>query len=73
MSDLHIPEYSPHRCTPTADAYAAAVRALEKHRSRSSRAGDVLNAWQTWREQQDDGDPGAAFYDEILTALTEEN
>lgn len=30
---LHIPEYSPHVCVPTQDAYDAACRAIEKYRA----------------------------------------
>lgn len=33
MADLHIPEYVPHECVPTQDAYDAACRAIEKYRA----------------------------------------
>lgn len=42
MSDLPIPEYSPHRCVPTEDAYNAAVAALEAHRRRADAAEAAL-------------------------------
>ncbi len=32
MTGLHIPEYSPHRCTPTEAAYTAACEALDRYR-----------------------------------------
>lgn len=73
MGMTWIPEYTPHECVPTQDAYDAAVRALEKHRQRASRVGVVLNTWQCWRESLADGDPEAVFYDEICAALDEEN
>ena len=39
-----IPDYSPHVCVPTQDAYDATVRALEKHRERADRAEAELAA-----------------------------
>ncbi len=33
MAGLHIPDYTPHVCVPTKDAYDAACRALEHHKA----------------------------------------
>jgi hypothetical protein len=41
VSSLHIPEYTPHRCTPTQDAYDAAVRALEHYRQTVTELRDL--------------------------------
>ncbi len=43
MPDLHIPEYSPHACVPTPDAYKAAVIALNRHRARAAIHADTLS------------------------------
>jgi hypothetical protein len=32
VTGLHIPEYTPHVCVPTQDAYDAACRALDHYR-----------------------------------------
>ncbi len=42
MSDLHIPEYSPHQCVPTRDAYNAVCSALEEHKKRLAEVSEIL-------------------------------
>jgi hypothetical protein len=46
MTELHIPEYGPHECVPTQDAYDATVRALEKHRARADSAETAIDILQ---------------------------
>ncbi len=46
MSSIYIPEYGPHECVPTQDAYGATVRALEKHRERADRAETMIDVLQ---------------------------
>ncbi|HEY6117206.1 MAG TPA: hypothetical protein VI172_14740 [Candidatus Dormibacteraeota bacterium] len=43
MTELHIPEWNPHRCAPTQDAYDAACRAIEKHRNSADQAMQTIS------------------------------
>lgn len=69
MSDLHIPEYTPHVCTPTQNAYDAAVRALEHYRQTVTELRDIA--------YRGGGDGAAdaleAIHSRACRALTEEN
>jgi hypothetical protein len=77
MGDLHIPEYTPHECVPTQDAYDATVRALEKHRKRADRAEEELAAIRdlAYRGTSGDGSRDAleAIHTRACRALNREH
>ncbi len=77
MSDLHIPEYSPHQCVPTQDAYNAAVTALGRHKERADRLAAELAAVRDLAYRGTSGDGGRDALESIHTracrALNEEN
>lgn len=63
-------ELDEHVCVPTADAYEAACRALEKHRDRADVLADLIDvvALQAHRMQSSD-DPAALRY--VMTSIAE--
>jgi hypothetical protein len=76
VSVLHIPEYTPHVCVPTQDAYDAACRALKMHRQRADRLAEELAAVRDLAYRA--GDAGAAdaleaIHQRACRALNEEN
>ncbi len=54
---------------PTPDAYHRADLAWRNRVDQVNRVSTVLNTWQRWREQADDGALFAELYDQVLHAL----
>jgi hypothetical protein len=68
VSALHIPEYAPHVCTPTQDAYDATCRALESYRQTLGEIRDLA-----YRGVGSPADALGAIHRRACRALNEEN
>ncbi len=75
MTVSWIPDYTPHECVPTQDAYDATVRALEKHRERADRAEAELAAIRdlAYRGTGSPADALTAIHARACRALNEED
>ncbi|MFF0378674.1 hypothetical protein [Actinoplanes missouriensis] len=75
MEMTWVPDYSPHECVPTQDAYDATVRALEKHRERADRAEAELAAIRdlAFRGAGSPADALNTIHQRASRALNEEN